>query len=897
MTEPDVSPEQRLERKLEAVRKVLQLEQVRGHTNAVVIGGLDAFLERWVEDPQVRLALAAAQVHIPRYGDMSPESRRNWVQDALARLSGNPSTPTPKSSLLSEEAPPATSPASVLRARAASLRRNAKGAASAQQFDCPLCPYKTNLLDALIVHLTVAHKMTVGEAQKAAKVRSSDGSRQAKAPSKASPLKSPAAVGLASPLPVGPALKAKLARMGIGTYRDLLYAFPRRHLTIVPIAELREGEEQAIVVTVQEAKSSRFGRQGRLQATEAWVSDPSGFIHAVWFRRPYVAKLLKTGARLLLTGRPSLFRGRNQFNVEDHEALEADDDSHLHSLVPIYPLTEGVTQRTMRRYARQAVERTVHLLSDPLPLEVRGRAGLVPLVQAVRQMHLPPSAEARDAARRRLAFDELFLLQLGVLARRREWKEEQNGTPIPTNTALLHRLLASLPFALTGAQHRALDEILEDMASAKPMSRLLQGEVGSGKTVVAAAALLMAIAQGHQGALMAPTEILAEQHFKTVTSLFSQGTRSDEGGPYRGFSGLLPGRPMRVALLVGSSSRGTKEDLRKLVAGDQVDMVIGTHAVIQQEVEFARLGLIVVDEQHRFGVEQRAALRRKGNAPHLLVMTATPIPRTLALTLYGDLDVSIIDELPPGRQTIRTRALDPARRDSAYRFIRQQVQEGRQAFVICPLVEESELLEAKAAVVEYERLSREVFPDLRVGLLHGRMAAREKENTMERFRRGELDVLVSTPVVEVGIDVPNATVMLVEGAERFGLSQLHQYRGRVGRGQHPSYCILLSESASPQAQERLTLMESTQDGFQLAEADLRLRGPGEFFGTRQSGVLELKMARLSDLPLLETVREEAKRLFQDDPLLEQPPHRALREEMARFWEKASEAPLPGSIEA
>ena len=427
-----------------------------------------------------------------------------------------------------------------------------------------------------------------------------------------------------------------------------------------------------------------------------------------------------------------------------------------------------------------------------------------------------------------------------------------------------------------------LKELLADLQKAQPMSRLLQGEVGSGKTVVATAALIVAAANGYQGAFMAPTEILAEQHFATICQLLSRVGEPEGDGFLYNYSGLLP-RPLTVALLIGDINQAKKQELQQRIASGEIDIIIGTHALIQKDVEFNRLGLAVVDEQHRFGVAQRSALRQKGFSPHVLVMTATPIPRSLALTLYGDLDLSVIDQLPPGRQVVKTKWLKPEQRESAYAFIRRQVADGRQAFIVCPLVEESEVIQARAAVAEYERLSQEVFPEMRLGLLHGRMSADEKDKVMRRFRSGKLDVLVSTPVVEVGIDVPNATVMLVESADRFGLSQLHQFRGRVGRGTEQSYCMLLAQNPSEIGRERLDTIEKTHDGFQLAEEDLRMRGPGEFFGTRQSGLPDLRMAKLSDVALLELARSEAIKLFQVDPGLEKIEHKPLAKELARVW--------------
>jgi ATP-dependent DNA helicase RecG len=442
---------------------------------------------------------------------------------------------------------------------------------------------------------------------------------------------------------------------------------------------------------------------------------------------------------------------------------------------------------------------------------------------------------------------------------------------------------------LTGAQRRCVDEILADLKrGSPPMNRLLQGEVGSGKTVVVLAALMTAAAAGYQGAIMVPTEVLAEQHFRTISGLLGGLARPvQDGNRVTAYLEAL-GRPVSVGLLTGSTRQRARRELAELAVGGQLDLLVGTQALIQSGVEMPQLALAVMDEQHRFGVMQRSALRQKGvENPHTLVMSATPIPRTLSLTLYGDLDISIIDELPPGRQTIKTTWLGPERRDAAHGFVRRQVRDGRQAFVIYPLVEESDQVDAKAAVEDHRRLSEEVFPDLRVGLLHGRMPPKDKDKVMRQFRDGELDVLVSTAVVEVGIDVPNATVMLVEGADRFGLSQLHQFRGRVGRGEHQSYCILLCDNPSTVAKERLSALEQIDDGFRLAEVDLELRGPGDFFGTRQSGLPDLRMASLSDRDLLNAARREASQLMESDPELTAPEHAALSRQVARFLDHAS----------
>ena len=683
-------------------------------------------------------------------------------------------------------------------------------------------------------------------------------------------------------------LASRLARLGVKTIRDLVYFFPRRHLDYSQrksIAELEVGEEQTILATVWEARIARLGNQ---RGTEITVCDESGTMRAVWFNQPYLARKFTTNAQLVLSGRVTEFKRQKVFESPEWELVEDKELIHTGRLVPVYPLTRGLYPRQMRNLVKKVVDSWARQVIDFLPGETKSRCHLLDLPEAIVQAHYPDSYLIKAEARKRLAFDELFLLQLGVLSKKRDWQESQPGNPFDISGESIGKFLNSLPFALTRAQQRVLQEILADLKQSRPMSRLLQGEVGSGKTVVAVAALLLAADNAYQGALMAPTEILAEQHFRTICQLLSNASsKKDEPDNVCCCDGFLS-RPITFALLVGSLGEKEKESLHRRIQEGDIDIVIGTHALIQKGVEFNKLGLAVIDEQHRFGVLQRSTLRQKGFNPHILVMTATPIPRTLALTLYGDLDLSVIDELPPGRQIIKTRWLEPEYRGRAYNFLRRQVAAGQQGFIICPLIEESESIEAKAAVVEYKRLSKEVFPNLRLGLLHGRMAASEKEQIMQGFRDGKIDILVSTPVVEVGIDIPNATVMLIEAADRFGLSQLHQFRGRVGRGDKQSYCLLLAENPSFEGRERLKSIEEIQDGFVLAEKDLELRGPGEFFGTRQSGLPDLRMARLSDAPLLELARDEAIALFQSDSGLEMPEHYLLAQELARVWQDGGE---------
>ena len=684
-------------------------------------------------------------------------------------------------------------------------------------------------------------------------------------------------------------LAGKFDKLGVKTVRELLYFFPRRHIDYSQrklISELEVGVEQTIVATIWEA--AQKGPRYRMRNTEAVVGDESGNITVVWFNQPYLAKKLTTNSQIVLSGRVAEFRGRKAFQSPEWELLESDDLIHTGRLVPVYPLTAGLYPRTVRRLVKGTLDRRLPELTDFLPESVKKSAALLPLHEAIRQAHYPDNELSKGQARKRLAFDELFLIQLGVLAKKRDWQEEGIGNAFHVDSGCLEPFFNSLPYKLTSAQSRTLAEIQSDLSKPKPMSRLLQGEVGSGKTVVATAAMLLAAANGYQAALMAPTEILAEQHFNTICGLLSRaGSESSDSKPVRKFSSMLP-HPISVGLIIGGLKERARQEIQQCISAGDVDIIIGTHALIQKGVDFRSLGLCVVDEQHRFGVMQRSTLRSKGSSPHVLVMSATPIPRTLALTLYGDLDLSVLDELPPGRIEIKTKFLSPEQRQKAYDFVRKQVAEGRQAFIICPLIEESEAIETKAAITEHEHLSRNVFPDLRLGLLHGRLNSAEKDEVMQRFRNGDIDILVSTPVVEVGVDIPNATVMLIEGADRFGLAQLHQFRGRVGRGQHQSYCLLLAETPSAEAKERLSLLERIRNGFALAEEDLRLRGPGEFFGTRQSGLPDLKMAKLSDVELLELARREAIRLFEADPYLQQAEHRLLAGEVSRLWNSEGE---------
>jgi len=668
---------------------------------------------------------------------------------------------------------------------------------------------------------------------------------------------------------VGPQRAKTLAKLGLGTIEDaLVQHLPLRHedrSRIIPLGRVSVGEARTCAGTIAGISPPPHGRP-RMPLV-VMIRDVSGFLNCAWFNQPYLARVFKRGQRLIVHGRVQPYgRGPLQMLVKDYEVAEDGPDEMLHTgrLVPVYPLTEGLTQRPLRRLMKRLVDGWADQLDDPLPERVRAGRALLPLPQAIRGAHFPETQEEQAAAHRRLVFDDFFLLEVG-LAIRRHREGRRRGLAMNPPGALVRRLRASLPYTLTAAQERVWGEIRTDMAEPYPMSRLLQGDVGSGKTVVAALAILTAIEAGYQAALMAPTEILAEQHMITLSQ-------------------LLEPLGVRVVLLTGAVKGKARQEAVAAVEGGQAACAIGTHALVQGGVGFKRLGLAVIDEQHRFGVAHRAALRGKGESPDVLVMTATPIPRTLALTLYGDLDVSVLDELPPGRRPVVTVARGESKRRGIYDFLRKQIGEGRQVYVVCPLVEESEASDLRAATEMAERLQREVFPDRRVGLIHGRLGFQDKERVMREFKDGAVHVLVSTTVIEVGIDVPNASVMLVEHAERFGLSQLHQLRGRVGRGSWKSYCILLAGSSSEDAQRRIAAVTGTNDGFRLAEVDLELRGPGDFFGTRQSGLPEFRVADLlRDGAMLEEARREAFALVHADPQLAASEHRGLRGALLARW--------------
>jgi ATP-dependent DNA helicase RecG len=832
---------------IEALRKVLVLEAAKGFADSAVIGGLDAYASTLLDEhasslsPGVTRQLRFLRNDKVGYRGWQRPERETWVQKTMQAIDPQPG-------------PDGRDAEQVQRQVGAD--RVASSSSSHTSSDAP--PESPD------IHSSI----TPGRSRKSVTALRGISTKTA----------------------------ANLARLGVSTIVDLVYLLPRRYLDYTQIRRVSELEidmDQTVIGTVVRVRVRRFGDR---PGTEAYLRDGSGMVRVLWFNQPWVARNLPANREIVVSGTVRLFRSEKVIESPEWEPAHS-AGIHTGRLVPVYPLTSGLSSRQMRRWMVEALERCATDVAEYLPAEIAARQQLMSLPDAVHEAHFPSNLERAAMARQRLAFDDLLSLQLGLRMTKRYWQHSQPGIPLRIDRSFLRAYMQNLPFTLTAAQQKVLNEIEHDVARPVAMSRLLQGEVGSGKTVVALAAVLMAVSNGLQGALMAPTEVLAEQHYRTIELLLrgSEGHDNGDTTPSAGSPALellrnpirtipgVGGHQTTLALLTGSLTAANRRRVHAQLASGRVDIVVGTQALIQREVTFKRLGLAVVDEQHRFGVLQRGGLRQKGFNPHVLVMTATPIPRSLALAVYGDLDLSVIDSLPPGRQKTVTRVISSSQMDRLYRFLRSQIREGRQAYVICPLISESPKLEARAATEEYRRLSEVVFPDLRLGLLHGGLAPKQKDEVMRTFRDASTDILVSTTVVEVGIDVPNATVMIVLGAERFGLSQLHQLRGRVGRGTERSYCILVSDAPSTATRERLRVVEATQDGFALASHDLRLRGPGDFLGTQQTGLPELRVATLTDLSMLEAARSEALRLIDDSRFDSAAEYAAVRQRVVELW--------------
>lgn len=676
----------------------------------------------------------------------------------------------------------------------------------------------------------------------------------------------------------GPRRAILFKKLGVETIEDLLYFIPYRYedrTVLKKIGHLQVGEDQTILAEIKTVSLIETPRK-RMKIVTIAASDETGIIHAKWFNQPYMKEVFKKGEQVMLSGkvRENLYGGYGlEMENPQYEKMEKDEPSlHMGCIVPIYHETKGLTSRQIRSLMRQTLDQYAFRIPEILPGSVISNHHLSPLREAIVEIHFPSKGadlsllnSGKSLAHHRLCFDEFFLLQIGLAIRKRNATEKKIGIAFTTTGPLTQQLRTLLPFKLTDAQERVLSEIKKDMASPYPMNRLLQGDVGSGKTLVALMAILIAIENGYQAALMAPTEILAGQHYLSLMDYLKTLGKT-------------------VALLTSDMKKREKDDILRKVESGKTDLVIGTHALIQKDVRFRKLGLAVVDEQHKFGVLQRAELIQKGYRPDILIMTATPIPRTLALTLYGDLNLSTIDALPPGRSPIQTSLFYEKQRKQIYQLLENELAKGRQAYVVCPLVEESEKIDLKAAVT-MSTLLKETFPNRRIDLIHGRLKREEKTAIMDRLKKGLIDLLVATTVVEVGIDVPNATVMLIEHVERLGLAQLHQLRGRVGRGAEKSYCFLIAGyPISQDGKRRLEAMVKSNDGFYLSEVDLKIRGPGDFFGTRQSGIPELKVASLvRDAAILESARQEAFEWIQRDPALSNQESLPIRSSMERKW--------------
>ena len=782
--------------KLNTFKNILEQELDSGFDDSVVIGGVDAFIDRW------KIELSSGLGELPCYSKLSKPKRKLWISSILKKISE------------------ANVGQHLNKTNSKSLNNKAN----------KIQKKSTKLTDS-VYQIEGMTRRNISESE--------------------------------------------LAKLNINNINDLLYFVPNRHNDfgdIRKVSDLQDGQDQTIMANVWEGSVKKI--RPRLWSIKVIVGDDSGNVSCNWFRhgykKPYLLSAFKPGTKLVISGKTSLFAGRITFQSPEYELVNESADSLVHTsgLVPVYPITEGITQRRIRTVVKKAVDSMADEVNDHLPNHLKKELKFMNLSSAIKNIHYPDSISQYNQARRRLAFDEFFVLQLAVLMRKLSLKTENHFLDLNIDLNKINGFIDLLPFKLTDSQNLVIEEILHDLNSQVVMNRLLQGDVGSGKTVVALVAMLALVFDGYQVALMAPTEILAQQHYATLSRLLSSGHIIEREENYIVFK--LPDfdKTITMGILMGSMKQSAKKIIVEKLNQKEINIIVGTHALIQDDVNIPNMGLAVVDEQHRFGVEQRSILRKKSDNPHMLAMSATPIPRSLNLTVYGDLDISILNELPQGRKEIKTRFINDEDRFKAYEFTRQQVEKGRQAFVLCPLIEESEVLQTKAATEEYEKLVSDIYSEFNVGLLHGRMKLIEKDEVMIQFQNHDIDILVCTPVIEVGIDIPNASVMIIDGADRFGLAQLHQIRGRVGRGEFQSYCILIADAPSENAQFRLKLLECSNDGFELAEEDLKLRGPGDYLGTRQSGLPNFKVAQISDFEILHQAREAASKLLIRDPKLQ-----------------------------
>jgi ATP-dependent DNA helicase RecG len=689
---------------------------------------------------------------------------------------------------------------------------------------------------------------------------------------------------------IGPKRAKAFAKYGIQSVEDLLYYFPRRYedrTRFVRICDLQEGESQTIKAQVLASGDRRSWRRRGFSITEAIVEDATGRLSCVWFNQPYLKQYLKPGTALILYGKVEQYSGKLQMNVPEFEIVSEDNDESLNiaRVVPIYTTPEGIGQRSLRKLMKLVIDEYLPRINDFLPYDVRSRINLLNLAKSIINIHFPENPGLQKQSYTRLAFEEFFLFQLPLVLRKLQRKEKP-GIAHEVRGKMMESFIQSLPFKLTESQIKVIQEIKSDMSKPVAMQRLLQGDVGSGKTVVATVASIIAIQGGYQAAFMAPTEILAKQHYEKIKVQVHQCTRAPES--------QSRSSSITIALLTSSLDNKEKKAIQEEIKDGKVDLIIGTHALLEESVQFKNLGLVVIDEQHKFGVGQRALLPKKGTNPDVLIMTATPIPRTLAITLYGDLDVSVINQLPPGRKPISTQWITSSKRQWLYGFIKEKVSCGRQVYIVYPLIEESYALDLLSAKKMYEEFKNNVFKNFKVGLIHGKLKQKEQNRMMSGFNAGKLQILIATTVLEVGIDVANASIMVIEHADRFGLSQLHQLRGRIGRGEDESFCILISDVDSPEAKARIDAMVNYSDGFRIAEEDLKIRGPGEYFGSRQHGLTGLKIANpLTQMQLLKRAREEAVKLVSQDPHLQNRPNVLLKEKLLQRFPEYEKMMLVG----
>lgn len=846
---------------LETLVKILKLEREQGCENRAVIGGLSAYGITWKQQAQEQARRPEHHVLAEELTDLlndyeeveSQLERIKQIDYMLDRIVGREPIPEKYQKLIGNFTPPAPKKSAPKQKERRSKPRKSSSLEDSPETD------EENEYD----NFKPAERQERDIPEMPRLARPPRKARQSISIEDARKRLKDLEQATSNVNGIGKSKADDLSKLDIHTVDDMLRYLPRRYddyTNLCYISQLTPDEVVTVIGTVVKTEI-RIGQNNR-RDFHMVIDDGSGQMNVIYFGQHFLIRNIRKGQQLVLSGKVTIWGNRLQMSSPEWEALDS-ENLHTIGIVPVYRLTEGIKARAFRRMMKQAVDQFADHVPDHIPSAVLDRAELADIGWAIENLHFPKGHDHLRHARRRYIFDQLITLQLGILRNRRDWQAVPSESLTVEDGWLDEFLKSVFPYELTGAQKRALNDVRSDIAKEIPMNRLLQGDVGSGKTAIAIATIGMALNNRKQAALMAPTSILAEQH-------------------YRGISQVLENMPNDIrpviALLTSALTQSERNSVYRGLDDGSIDLVIGTHAIIQDGVQFNDLGVAIIDEQHRFGVEQRAALRGKGVNPHLLVMTATPIPRTLALTMYADLDLSIIDEKPPGRQVIDTKMLDPVARERAFNFIEKHIELGRQAFVIHPLVEASDKIEARSAIEAYEELSQ-VFYKYRVCLLHGRMSPTEKDEIMGAFANHEYDVMVTTSVAEVGVDIPNANVILIEGANRFGLSQLHQFRGRVGRGSHQSFCLLIPDSLTPESEQRLKAMEKTDDGFVLAEMDWKMRGAGDLLGTRQSGSHVLQLAEEMTPELVSLAQQEALTIYAEDPYLEQVEHLMLAEKV------------------